>query len=663
MLYDSKNPLKSQMKAGVLPSVFIPAAALIILLVTFTIVAPSTAQIVFQSVNQWILDTMGWFYALAVTGFLIFALILASSRFGAIRLGPDHSEPDYSFTSWFAMLFSAGMGIGLMFFAVAEPVIHYTAPPTAEPRTIEAAKEAMQATFFHWGINAWAIYAVVGLVLAYFGFRHRLPLTIRSALYPLIGDRIYGPIGHAVDIFAVLGTLFGVAASLGFGVAQVNNGLSYLFDIPVSINVQMLLIVLITGAATVSVVTGLDAGIKRLSELNLALALLLLIFVILIGPSILIIGAFAENLGNYVTTIIERSLRVGTYGTDSDWIGDWTIFYWGWWISWSPFVGMFIARISRGRTIREFIVGVLFVPSLLSFLWLTAYGNTALDLIGSGAAEIASTVADNLPVALFVFFDQMPFASITSTIGIILVVTFFVTSSDSGSLVIDIITSGGQTENPVWQRIFWASTEGIVAAVLLLAGGLAALQAAAIATALPFTFVLLFAVAGLMRGLTLEATKARGADVAPDIAPASSAMPWKTRLNAILSHPGKAKIDAFLNETVKPALEDVAKEIEDHDTGATAKITDDPITITIGHEDEPDFRFSVVAKGYHAPAFAFADSNLDVPKSEKVFRAEVYLAQGGQDYDIYGYTREQIIHEVLNQYNRHLHFLHLARAQ
>jgi len=662
MLYNSQNPLKAQMKAGVLPSVFLPAAALILCLVVFTVISPDGAEKAFKALNSWIIGTMGWFYAVAATGFLVFAILLATSRFGSIRLGPDHSEPDYSFTSWFAMLFSAGMGIGLMFFAVAEPVLHYTAPPTATPRTIEAAKEAMQATFFHWGIHGWAIYVAVGLVLAYFGFRHKLPLTIRSALYPLIGDRIYGPIGHAVDIFAVLGTLFGIATSLGLGVAQVNNGLGYLFDIPVNTSVQIILIALITGAATISVVTGLDAGIKRLSELNLTLALFLLIFVIILGPTILIFGAFAENIGNYVTTIIERSLRIGIYSNDDKWIGDWTIFYWGWWISWSPFVGMFIARISRGRTIREFILGVLLVPSLLSFLWLTAFGNTALDFIGQGATEIADTVSANLPVALFVFFDQFPFSSVVSMIGITLVITFFVTSSDSGSLVIDIITSGGQTDNPVWQRIFWATSEGVVAAVLLLAGGLAALQAAAVATALPFAFVLLFALAGLMRGLTLEATKARGADVAPDIAPPSTAMPWTTRLNAILSHPGQAKINSFLEDTVLPALNDVAKEIQAHDCRASAKVSKDPIAIIIGHENEPNFRFAVVAKGYHAPSFALTDADPDEPKSEKVFRAEVHLAEGGQDYDIYGYTKDQIIHEVLNQYNRHIHFLHLARS-
>ncbi|RMB02878.1 BCCT family transporter [Eilatimonas milleporae] len=661
MIYGSDNPLEGQLRAGVLPAVFLPAALLILVLVVFAAGFPETAGAAFSGLNTWILDTWGWFYALAVTGFLVFALMLAFSRFGATRLGPDDATPDYSFASWFAMLFSAGMGIGLMFFAVAEPVMHYTLPPTAAPRTVAAAREAMQATFFHWGVHGWAVYGAVGLTLAYFGYRHKLPLTIRSALYPLIGERIYGPVGHAVDVFAVLGTLFGVATSLGFGVAQVNSGLSHLFGLPMSTGTQIVLIAAITAVATVSVVSGLNVGIKRLSEMNLVLALALLLFVIAVGPTVLIFGAFAENLGGYAWTLIDRSLRVGIYGADGDWIGTWTIFYWGWWISWSPFVGMFIARVSRGRTIREFVLGVLLVPSLLTFLWMTSFGNTALDMIDGGATVIADRVTDNLPVALFVFLEQFPLSEVVSLVATVLVISFFVTSSDSGSLVIDIITAGGRTDNPVWQRVFWAVSEGLVAAVLLLAGGLAALQAAAVATALPFAMVLIFALVGLMRGLLVEATKARGAEVAPDIAPPATGMPWKIRLNAILSQPTRERVDTFLAETVRPALQEVSREVTAHDCTATAFVDSQGAVLTIRHVNEPDFRFAVQSKGYRAPAFTFADTDPEVTRPETHYRAEVFLAEGGQDYDIYGYTREQIIHEVLNQYNRHMHFLHLAR--
>jgi len=660
MLYDTQNPLSSKTRFGVLPEVFFPSAILVLMLVALSVAFPDAVGAGFSALNSWILLELGWVYALTVTGFVVFSLVLASSRFGATRLGPDHAEPDYSFASWFAMLFSAGMGIGLMFYAVAEPVLHYTAPPTAEPRSAAAAEEAMQAVLFHWGVHGWAVYAVVGLVLAYFGYRHRLPLTIRSALYPLIGDRIYGPIGHAVDIFAVLGTLFGVATSLGVGVSQVNNGLDFLFGVGVGLNYKIALIGLITAAATVSVVAGLDAGIKRLSELNLLLASGLLLFVTLLGPTLMIFAAFTENIGTYLGTMIERSLKLGIYDKDAGWIGDWTIFYWGWWISWSPFVGMFIARISRGRTIREFILGVLFVPSLLTFFWMTSFGNTALDLIQSGAGDIADMVANNDAVALFVFLEHLPLTEIVSVLAIILVMTFFVTSSDSGSLVIDIITAGGQTKNPVWLRVFWAVAEGVVAAVLLLAGGLKSLQAAAVATALPFAIVLFFAALGLMRGLMLEAVRARGAEVAPDITPPATASPWRTRLNAILSHPEKARMETFFDSQVRPALRDVATEIIAHDTAATAELLDNDRLLLVAHEGAPDFRFGVRAKGYRAPVFAFGEDDLDSDVPDRVYRAEVYLAEGGQGYDIYGYTKEQIIHEILNQYNRHMHFLHLA---
>lgn len=662
MYFNSSNPLKSMMRGGLLPQVFVPAALLIILLVLFAIIFPAEADTVFKGINAWILTSLGWFYAITVTGFLILCFVLAFSRTGTITLGPDHALPDYSFTSWFAMLFSAGMGIGLMFFAVAEPISHYVTPPSADPKTIAAAKEAMQATFFHWGIHGWGVYTVVGLTLAYFGYRHRLPLTMRSSLYPLIGDRIYGPIGHAVDIFAVLGTLFGVATSLGLGAAQVNSGLGYLFDVPVNTDVQIILIGLISVAATISVVMGLDAGIKRLSELNLLFAFALLAFIIVLGPTILIFTAFVENLGDYATTIIERSLRLGTYGKDGEWIGNWTIFYWGWWISWSPFVGMFIARISRGRTIREFIVGVLFVPTLLTFFWMTAFGNTALDLVQNGLSGLADTVSTDLPQALFVLLDQFPFSSVVSFIAIILIITFFVTSSDSGSLVIDIITSGGHTKNPLWQRIFWAATQGIVAAALLLAGGLDALRAMAVATALPFAVVLIFALIGLIKALMLEGKKVKGGEMVAQTVPWAKESSWRGRLNWMLTYTSKKEaVERFVNETVVAAMQDVAEEITKHDCAATAFVEPDKAEMRVSHPAEQDFYFAVKTIGYRRPAFAFADTDPDDTSISKGYRAEVFLNEGGQDYCIYSYEKEQVIHEILNQYNRHMQFLHIVR--
>jgi len=408
------------------------------------------------------------------------------------------------------MLFSAGVGIGLLFFGVAEPVTHFAQPPSGQALTVGAAKNAMLFTYFHWGFQAWATYIIVGLSLAYFAFRQGLPLTIRSSLYPLIGEKIYGPIGSAVDVFAVLGTMFGVATSLGIGVTQVNAGLNYLFGVAISPEVQVLLIAAITVMATLSVITGLNGGIRRLSELNMVLAIFLLLFVLLSGPTAALLGAFVQNVGNYLGNFVPLTFNVYAY-EPNEWIGDWTLFYWGWWISWSPFVGMFIARISRGRTIREFILGVLFVPAGFTFLWLSIFGNSALFLeLSETGGEITSAVLSDMPTALYVFLEHLPFAPVICLLATLLIVTFFVTSSDSGSLVIDIITSGGNENPPVWQRIFWAISEGVVASVLLLAGGLGALQTAAISSALPFSIVMIFICVGLYRALQVEGRSRAG---------------------------------------------------------------------------------------------------------------------------------------------------------
>ena len=496
--------LKSYMNS-INPPVFFISAFLIICFSLYGGVFNEHAATTFAAVETWLVTNMGWFYMVVVALFFVFIVYLALSRYGNLKLGPDDSQPDYSYLSWIAMLFSAGVGIGLMFFGVAEPVTHFISPPIGEGGTIEAAQNAMLITYFHWGLQAWAVYIVVGLALAYFAFRKGLPLTIRSTLSPLIGNRINGWIGHSVDIFAVLGTMFGVATSLGIGVMQVNAGLNYLFDLNISASVQVVLIAGITLLATISVVAGLDAGIRRLSELNLSLALLMLLFVLLSGPTALLLNGFLQNLGYYFSNVVAMTFNSYAYQPVVEWMGTWTLFYWAWWISWSPFVGMFIARISRGRTIREFIIGVLLVPAGITFLWLSVFGNTALFIeLGGGAGSISKATLESMPTALFVMLEQLPMAQIISVVAVLLIVTFFVTSSDSGSLVIDIITSGGSDEPPVWQRVFWAVSEGIVASILLAAGGLSALQTAAICSALPFAFVMLFICFGLFRGLQME---------------------------------------------------------------------------------------------------------------------------------------------------------------
>ncbi|MEX2621014.1 MAG: BCCT family transporter [Egibacteraceae bacterium] len=487
------------------PVVFGASVVVIGVVLVVGVVATPTLERTFQTLQSWIVATLDWYYILAVSGFLVFVVWLGASRFGRLRLGSADERPRYRYLTWFAMLFTAGMGIGLVFWSVAEPLSHLADPPMAEAGTSAAARESMQFTFFHWGLHAWGVYAVVGLSLAYFAYRHDLPLTIRSALYPLLGERIRGRWGDAVDVFAVFGTMFGVATSLGFGILQVNAGLASLGLVEQSTTMQLLLIAAVTGGATVSLLLGLDKGILRLSLTNLGVGTALMLFVLAAGPTVFVLRSFVEQVGVYLQTLPEMMLWTDAQA-DSGWQATWTVFYWGWWMSWSPFVGMFIARVSRGRTIREFVFGVLLVPVVLTFLWLAIFGNSAIAIDGLADGALSQAVAQDPAVALFALLEQLPLTAITSVLAILLVATYFVTSSDSASLVIDLLTSGGNVDPPKVQRVFWALLEGAVAGVLLVAGagGLAALQTAAITTALPFSVIMILACVGLVRALYVD---------------------------------------------------------------------------------------------------------------------------------------------------------------
>lgn len=486
--------------------VFILSAILIILFVTTTIAFPASVNEVLGDIKVWCLTTFDWFLMASASGILIFCLVLCVMPVSRIRLGGAEASPDFSRVSWFSMLFAAGMGIGLMFWGVAEPMVYYGGtsgtPLGVEPQTPQAAQMAMSATMYHWGLHAWSIYAVVGLSLAFFCYNKGMPLTIRSVFYPLIGDRIWGWTGHVIDIVAVLATIFGLATSLGLGAAQAAGGLSFLFGVPDEINTRIAIVVGVTFIAVISVVRGLDGGVKVLSNINMAVAALLLLFVFVAGPTLLIVQGFGTTALNYLQNIMPLSNWLGR--EDSHWMQDWTVFYWAWWVSWSPFVGMFIARISRGRTIREFIIAVLLVPTLVTLVWMSAFGISALEQAQSGVGALAESVV-SVNLATFQMLENLPFAQISTGLGILLVLVFFVTSSDSGSLVIDSITAGGKLDAPVPQRIFWAVMEGLIAGALLYGGGkeaLGALQAGAIATGLPFTVVLLLMCVSLYKGLT-----------------------------------------------------------------------------------------------------------------------------------------------------------------
>ena len=644
------------------PPVFFISAGILISLALLVTLFKEGAQTAFGAVQGWILTNVGWIYILVVALILLTVVFCMLSRYGNIKLGPDHSEPDYSGITWVSMLFCAGMGIGLMFFGVAEPLMHAVQPPVGDPESAAAAREAMKITFFHWGLHAWAIYAIVALTLAFFSFRHGLPLTLRSALYPLIGERIYGPIGHAVDIFAVVSTVLGIATSLGFGVLQINSGLNYLFDIPVGIMSQIILIVIASGLATLSVMSGLDKGIRRLSELNMILAVLLLLMVLVMGPTVFLIQTFVQNTGSYLSEIVSKTFNLYAY-QPTDWLGGWTLFYWGWWLSWSPFVGMFIARVSRGRTIREFIIGVTLIPTGFTFLWMTVFGNTAIDMVfNKGLRSLAETTQRDNSLALFEFLAQFPLSQTLSIIAVIMVIVFFVTSADSGALVIDLLASGGQENTPAWQRLFWSLGIGVMAIALLLADGLQALQTATIASALPFSFVLVAAIWGLLRALQMDVTKRtthHQLHLAPHPTPPNE--DWRKRVSNLMSFPRYSATQHFLTQTVIPACEEIADALRNE--GATVTVTKDTdrAGVEVTHGEEIDFKYEIRLRAHRLPAFIMADTKNDLDEESEYFRAEVYLGEGGQNYDVMGWSRQGIIADILDQYGRHLHFLHLVR--
>lgn len=666
--------------------VFISANIIILIIIALALFLPD-APAFFSGALGWITENLGWYYLLAVGIILIAFVFVALSRYGTIKLGPDHSEPAYSDRSWFAMLFSTGMGIGIMFFGVAEPLLHYLNPPVGTPETIEAAKSAMNITFFHWGIHAWAIYGIVGLILAYFSFRLNLPLAVRSALYPMIGDRIYGRWGDAIDTFAVIGTVFGVATTLGFGVMQINTGLNYLFpSIPVASPTQVILIIITTACATLSVSMGLDKGIKILSELNLFLAFALVLFIFLFGGKVLfLLEVLMQNIGQYFSSIFNSTFNMYSYEAASSpamkeqiegWLGGWTISYWGWWIAWSPFVGMFIAKISRGRTIRNFVGGVLLIPAGFTFFWMTTFGNSAIDMIASdGVTELKETLLgpDGSSKALFAFISHFPVAEAVqsiipaewirgtiSFIAVMMVAVFFVTSADSGALVMDMLASKKEvTVTPLWQRIFWGSITGLIAIVLLLNGGLGSLQAVSTMSAFPFSIVILISTYGLFKALRMDFGKIDIRNKANMYVQPSTrdSGGWQKRLRNVTVYPRRDNVLRFMELVVVPAFEEVKQEFIKQGLPVNLHLEEEgDISLEIDHGDNANFIYRVKAKHYLKPSFTLLDEESD-QENQKYFRAEVYLDDGSKGYDIMGYTKENIMNDIVDQYTSHHYFI------
>lgn len=655
----ARKPRMTFAPAVVLPSLLVLGALLV--LCGFY---PQRADQLFGSAQAWVVTNFDWFYTVAVTGFLVFLVLIAWSRYGDIRLGPDDAKPEFSFASWTAMLFAAGMGIGLMYFGVGEPLQHYLNPPTQEAGTPAAAREALTSTFFHWGFQAWAIYGVMGLVLAYFGFRYNLPLTMRSGLYPLLQKRINGPIGHSVDAFALVGTIAGLATTLGYGALQLAAGLNLVTGWDTGTTAfRIAVIVVVVGLAGLSAASGLDKGVKRLSEVNLLITFALLGFVLLCGPTVFLLQAFSENIGNYLSSLVGMSLRTFTYevAKDDGWFGGWTILYWAWWISWSPFVGMFIARISRGRTVREFIVGVLFIPTAFNLLWMTVFGNGAIWIDTHVAQGALSATASNVDALLFRFFEYLPLAKAVSWIAVLLIALFFVTSADSGAYVVDAIASRGHPQSPVWQRLFWAAVLGMTAVVLLLAGGLKALQAMTLVTALPVAAIMVLLCIGLWRGM-----KADLAHAGQDLAPATSfwtGQHWRKRLEQIVRQPTEADVNRFLKVSVLPAMQEVVAEMRKQ--GVDARVQDDTavtegadagsVRLIVPITGLRDFVYGVRPVTRRLPGFMLTEVTDDEENVRRhVVEPITFFEDGREGYDVQYLRQEELIADILRNYERYL---------
>ena len=644
------------------PAVFYPALVLLAIGVVAVVTMPGDGVAVFADLQAAIVQAASWFYVLVIALMAVMVLVLSVSRYGDIKLGPDHAEPDYGFLSWFSMLFAAGVGVGLLFYGVAEPVLHFLSPPVGEGGTEAAAAGGMQLTYLHWGFNAWATYAAVAMVLAYFSYRHNLPLTLRSAFYPLIGDRIYGPIGASVDVFAVICTTCGISVSLGLGVLHINTGLNYLFGVAIDAWIQVLLIFATMAVATVSVIMGLDSGIKRLSEINTVLAVSLLLLILFAGPTALLLSGTLQNFGGYIASVVPRTFDLYVYAP-TNWLGDWTIFYWGWWISWTPFVGIFVARISRGRTIREFLIGVTVVPTLFVCLWLGVLGGSGIDLIlNQGVTELGDAILDNPAVGLFRFLEFLPATELLSMICLGMIVIFFVTSADSGAMVLNMLSAHGRDDTPALQRSIWTLVIAITASVLLLGGGLQALQAATIASALPFAIALLGAFWGFAKSIRVDGAKRQA--VSTPAPPPAQAQQWRERLNNLFEYPADSAVRAFQKNTVVPAMHAFTAELAGHGVDAVVvNEADQGARLEVYHGNEVDFVYAVQERSHSLPdASIAAKDQVDAIVDGSFSRAEVHLAEGGQDYDVMGWSEEQIIVDILNQYEDHLHFLHTVRS-
>ncbi|UGY91889.1 choline BCCT transporter BetT [Streptomyces gobiensis] len=656
------------------PLVFIGSSVLILALSVWAIITPVGAENTIGIVVGWISEGFGWYYFLAATLYLVFVVFVGVSRYGTIKLGPQHSRPDYGLFAWGTMLFAAGIGIDLMFFSVAGPVSHYLAPPEGTPETIEAARQGVVWTLFHYGISGWAMYALMGMALGYFSFRYRLPLAIRSALYPIIGRRIHGRIGDTVDLAAIVGTVMGISVSLGIGVVQLNFGLNFLFNVPEGIAAQIGLILVAVFIATVSAVAGVDRGIRRLSELNIVLAIVLMLYMLVVGGPIRLLNSLILNIGDYLSRFPSMTLNTFAYDPPTDWLNAWTLFFWAWWVAWAPFVGLFLARISRGRTIRQFVAATLIIPFLFTLTFLSVFGNSALSVVRAGNTAFGERAMNAPEQGFYGLLDQYPGVLFSAGLATFVGLLLYVTSADSGALVISNLSSHLPTpitDAAPWLRIFWVSATGLLTLAMLIVGGVDALTNATIIMGLPFSFVMFLIIWGLYKALRIERMRENASSTSlpsslsgrTTARGAAAERNWRQRLARAMAFPGKRAATRFVDEVCRPAFQDVAEELRQQGTDASVtEGTDEDmglphlgLRVPISRKEE--FLYRVWPVEVPTPAFAVRV----VTEHDTYVRFEVHLAEGSQGYNVMGYSKEQLIGDILDQYERHLEFLRLHR--
>lgn len=634
----------------------------VVLLVAMILIAPEQTQTLLNAAKSGIFANFSWFYVLAFSVFLGFLVILSVSSLGNIKLGNDEEEPEFGFLSWLAMLFAAGMGVGLMFFGVAEPLTHYLSDITTGTAEHKQ-QEALLHTLFHWGIHAWAVYGTIALALAYFGFRYKLPLALRSCFYPLLKERINGKLGDFIDIMALLATLFGIITTLGFGASQLGAGLHQLGWISEnSFSLQMVVIAVVMSLAIFSAISGVGKGVKILSELNLTLAFCLLIFVLVAGPTLYLLSAFSDNIGTYLSNLVQLSFKTYVYEQEhTAWFSGWTILYWAWWCSWAPFVGLFIARISKGRTIREFIFGVLVVPSLFGVLWFTVFGNTAIWLNDGEAAGTLGQMISSPETLLFKFLDYLPLSGVTGLVSLVVISLFFITSADSGIYVLNNIASRDKSLTaPRWQAVMWGVLMSVVSIVLMQSGGLANLQAMTLLVALPFAMLMLLMCFSLWKGLNADKkyfdTKVNPTSIF------WTGDKWKERLEQMMNQTQEKDILRFLKHTVLPAMRELRQElIGKYELSVqinTLFEQDEPaVELVIQKESMRDFMYGVKSVGREVSIQLINDDNLPHIQHSMTYEPYTYFFDGRVGYDVQYMDQDELIADMLKHYERYLSLL------